>query len=105
MRVSGSIIIAEVVIVFTSKWIQLYRDLNNGEVTEVVAILKQKIKLGSKSSSGISGEIGSSNTSQSKSNTTFIFQISGNRYHVKAKHYSKVNKGDKVQLNYSKNLL
>ena len=98
-RIAGSVIIGGVVLVFTFKWWQLYSDLKEGEVTEVIGILTRKVKLGSSKVGHPSSGIGRGSRSRSNS-PTFILEMNGDRYEVKSKHFGKVKEGQEVQLNY-----
>lgn len=96
-RLAGSLIIGGVVVVFTFKWWQLYRDLKEGEVTEVIGILTRKVKLGSSKVGHPSSGIGRGSRSRPNS-PTFILEMNGGRYEVKAKHFGKVKEGQEIQL-------
>lgn len=104
-RIAGSVVIGGVIIVFTSKWWKLYQDLKKGEVTEVRGPLDRKIKFGGSQNSNSSNGVNKMSSKNSKSSATYILEINGERYDVKAKHYSKVEKGQIVQLNYLKKSL
>lgn len=99
-RIAGSVIISGAIVAFTAKWIQLSKDLKEGEVTEVVGVLNRKIKLGGKNFSGASGGVGKMSRKNSSSSATYTLEINGNRYDVKSKHYVRVKEGKRVQLNY-----
>jgi hypothetical protein len=99
VRIAGAVIISGAVLVFISKWIKLYRDLQEGYIIEIKGNLDRKVKFGghhpNTNSSG-TGRMARKN----RSSATYILEVDGARYNVKAKVYSKVKQEESVQLNY-----
>ncbi|MCG8577172.1 MAG: hypothetical protein MI810_19980 [Flavobacteriales bacterium] len=97
-RIAAFLIIGGVIVIFTLKWYLLYKDLKNGEVSEIRGKLERKIKLGRSKISHV-GDAGVLSKKKSLSTVTYILRINQESYEVKAKHFAKVEEGRFVQLN------
>ncbi len=97
-RIAGAVIACVVALIFSRTYVQVKKDLNRGVAKDKEGTVVQKIKLGGGRSTG-SG-IGVSRGGGRSKTTSYIICIDDEKFHIRARHYKKVTKGDKVRLTY-----